>query len=59
MIRVKQMGLSEPSFFTENLGKVVRLGNIADKGAMLFYNEKYGGHLTVCKGRPIHKDCGY
>ena len=54
-----QMGLSEPHFFTENLGKVVRLGNIADKGAMLFYNEKYGGHLTVCKGHPIRKDCGY
>ena len=42
-----QMGLSEPRFFTENLGKVVRLGNIADKGATLFYNEKYGGHKAL------------
>ena len=42
VVRVMEMGLTDKSFFTDNLNKVVRLAQVADRGKTLFYNEKYG-----------------
>ena len=42
VVQVTETGLTDKSFFTHNLNKVVRLAQVADRGKTLFYNEKYG-----------------
>ena len=41
VVQVTETGLTDKSFFTHNLNKVVRLAQVADRGKTLFYNEKY------------------